>query len=70
MPINNRNIWNKDKEQTNEFWDLLDQTDTNIPQCIKKILLGEFNAQFGRERSYRDVVGSGLRKNLQTRICR
>lgn len=54
-PTNNKN--HTEKEQTEIFWEELDQLMNNIPAHHIKILMGDFNAQIGHERKYRDVVG-------------
>lgn len=54
-PINDDNKENPNK--VDEFWDLLDDEISKIPQSNVVILLGDFNAQIGREKIYRPIVG-------------
>lgn len=56
-PTNNKNISVKDRKEADKFWDLLDHTINNIPKNHVKLLIGDFNAQLGKERRYRDIIG-------------
>lgn len=52
------NIDNKKKpEEVEKYWEILERTMSKIPQKDVKILLGDFNAQIGRERKYRSIAG-------------
>lgn len=55
-PINIDN--KKKKEKVQLFWDKLDDTIQKIPEKHCVILLGDFNAQVGREKRFRHVVGN------------
>lgn len=54
-PINEDNRRNPQK--VNEFWDLLESEIANIPKNNVKILLGDFNAQVGKEKKFKNIVG-------------
>ena len=55
MPINNENKLNPDK--VNRAWETLENTISKIPNNHVKILMGDFNAQLGKERKFRKTVG-------------
>lgn len=54
-PINIDNKKNKVKVEI--FWDKLDDMIQKIPEKNNVILLGDFNAQVGKEKRFRNVVG-------------
>lgn len=56
-PTNEKNFITKTMEEVDKFWDLLEQTINRINKRNVKILLGDFNAQLGKERKYKDVIG-------------
>lgn len=56
-PTNDKNNRKEHMEDVESFWELLDQTATNINKKYTKILIGDFNAQLGREKRFRDVIG-------------
>lgn len=56
-PTNDKNNKKEHREEVEKFWELLDQTTTNINKNHIKILMGDFNAQLGREKRYRDIIG-------------
>lgn len=41
-----------------EFWEDLEETLSEIPTKNVIILLGDFNAQLGKERKYRNIIGN------------
>ncbi|XP_046815344.1 uncharacterized protein LOC124422638 [Vespa crabro] len=47
----------KNPNKVEEFWDILDDRMSKIPKSNVVILLGDFNAQIGRERIQRTIVG-------------
>ncbi|MFP3037177.1 MAG: endonuclease/exonuclease/phosphatase family protein, partial [Candidatus Karelsulcia muelleri] len=54
-PINEDNRRNPEKVES--FWEGLEQELSKIPGKNIKILLGDFNAQIGREKKFRKIVG-------------
>lgn len=56
-PTNIKNYNKKDREESDKCWELLDETLIKIPKSHTKILVGDFNAQLGKERKFRDIVG-------------
>lgn len=54
-PINDDN--KKNPEKVGDFWETLEDTTSKIPQHHVKVLVGDFNAQIGREKKYRKIVG-------------
>lgn len=56
MPINQENKTNPEK--VNKSWDTLENTISKIPQNHVKILMGDFNAQLGKERKFRKTIGN------------
>lgn len=56
-PTNDKNQRLQYKEETEEFWNQLDLTLNNIPKNHTKILIGDFNAQLGKERKFKDIIG-------------
>lgn len=56
MPINQENKTNPEK--VNKSWEILENTLSKIPHNHVKVLMGDFNAQLGKERKYRKTVGS------------
>lgn len=54
-PTNEKN--RTDPKPVEGFWNLLDQILTNIPSNHTKIVMGDFNAQIGREKKFRNIVG-------------
>ena len=55
MPINQEN---KTKpEVVDKAWETLENTILNIPQNHVNILIGDFNAQLGKERKFRKTIG-------------
>lgn len=54
-PVNEDNKRNRD--DTDKYWDKLEKTMERIPLGDVKILLGDFNAQLGKERVYRKIIG-------------
>lgn len=48
----------KEPEKTEKFWEKLENEMSRIPNDDVKILLGDFNAQIGKERKYRKTVGN------------
>lgn len=54
-PTNDKN--NKAIEETEQFWEELDQLISGISDTHIKILLGDFNAKIGKEKRFRTVVG-------------
>ena len=54
-PINRDNKTNK--EETDKFWEELEDFFTKIPERHTVILVGDFSAQLGRERKFRNIVG-------------
>lgn len=55
-PINQHNRTNKEKVE--EFWEMLENETSKIPEHHIKILVGDFNAQIGKERKFKSVVGN------------
>lgn len=55
-PINRANKTNK--EETDIFWEELEEIIMKIPNKHTVILLGDFNAQLGREKKFRHIVGN------------
>lgn len=55
-PINEDNKKNKEKVET--FWNQLDDLMQKIPDKNNVILLGDFNAQIGKEKKYKTIVGN------------
>jgi endonuclease/exonuclease/phosphatase family metal-dependent hydrolase len=47
----------KDDTEKEEFYDLLSKTCDQIPKCDMLIILGDFNAQIGRENYIAQVAG-------------
>jgi endonuclease/exonuclease/phosphatase family metal-dependent hydrolase len=47
----------KEPEKTERFWEELETEMARIPKDDVKVLLGDFNAQIGRERKYKKTVG-------------
>ncbi|RZF42904.1 hypothetical protein LSTR_LSTR003620 [Laodelphax striatellus] len=47
----------KNREDVDKYWDRLELEMSKIPSKDVKILLGDFNAQIGREKKYRKIVG-------------
>ena len=56
-PTNDKNNRREHREEVDRFWEQLDQTATNINKNYIKILIGDFNAQLGKEKRYRDIIG-------------
>jgi len=54
-PINADN--RLDSEKVDTFWDTLEDTISKVHTSHTVILLGDFNAQIGRERKFRNTVG-------------
>jgi hypothetical protein len=54
-PINNDN--KKDPEKVDNYWETLEYEMSKIPLSNVKILLGDFNAQVGKERKFQTTVG-------------
>lgn len=54
-PINEDN--RKNKEKVEAFWNQLDDIIQKIPDKNIIILLGDFNAQIGKEKKYKKIVG-------------
>lgn len=54
-PTNHHN--KSDPEMVENFWEILEETTNKIPRHHVKILLGDFNAQLGKERKFRDTTG-------------
>ena len=54
-PTNGDN--NKDPKNVEKFWDRLENTMSKIHPDDVKILLGDFNAQLGKEKIYRKTIG-------------
>ncbi|MXP61689.1 reverse transcriptase domain-containing protein [Pantoea sp. Taur] len=54
-PINVDN--KRDPDKVDEFWGELEEAVHRIPRNNVKILLGDFNAQIGREKKFRETVG-------------
>lgn len=54
-PTNDYN--KKDPITAEEFWETLEETINKIPKHHVKILLGDFNAQLGKEKKYRRTTG-------------
>jgi exonuclease III len=54
-PTNEHN--RKNPQKVDDFWDQLEETTNKIPKHHVKILLGDFNAQLGRERNFRKITG-------------
>lgn len=54
-PINADN--RRNLEKVNQFWDLLESEISIIPKNNVKILLGDFNAQIGKEKKFKNIVG-------------
>ena len=54
-PINKENI--TDSKNVDKYWEILEEEVSKIPQNHVKILLGDFNAQLGKERKYRKTIG-------------
>ena len=46
-----------DPKTVENFWETLEETTNKIPKHHVKILLGDFNAQLGIERKFRDITG-------------
>lgn len=46
-----------DAEDTEKYWETLDRVTSKIHKHDTKIILGDFNAQVGKERKYRKTVG-------------
>lgn len=64
-PINEDNKKNKEKVET--FWNQLDDLMQKIPDKNNVILLGDFNAQIGKEKKYKTIVGNYPAHNRTTR---
>lgn len=56
QPVNEENKSNPEK--VNKSWEILERTISKIPSNNIKILLGDFNAQLGKERKYRKTIGN------------
>ena len=56
MPINKEN--KSDPKNVNEAWETLENVLSEIPQNHVKILMGDFNAQLGKERKFRKTIGN------------
>ncbi|XP_014286812.1 craniofacial development protein 2-like [Halyomorpha halys] len=54
-PINEDN--KKNSEKVEQFWEILEKEMIKIPQNHVKILLGDYNAQIGKEKRYNNIVG-------------
>ena len=54
-PINQLN--KTDPGTMDNFWESLEETTNKIPRHHVKILLGDFNAQLGKERKFNDTTG-------------
>lgn len=55
-PTNQANKTNK--EETDKFWEELEDVIMKIPRKHSIILLGDFNAQMGREKKFKDIIGN------------
>lgn len=55
MPVNEDNRSNPDK--VNKAWEVLENAISKIPSNHVKILMGDFNAQLGKERKFRKTIG-------------
>lgn len=55
-PTNDKN--RSDLDEVDNFWDLLDDKLTEIPKHHVKLLMGDFNAQLGREQKYKKIIGN------------
>lgn len=55
-PINEDN--NKNKGKVERFWDQLDDVLRKIPEKHNILLIGDFNAQVGKEKKYKKTVGN------------
>lgn len=55
-PINADN--RRDPDTVETFWEILENTISKVPKFHTVILLGDFNAQVGRENKFRNTVGS------------
>lgn len=55
MPINSENKSNPEK--VDKAWETLENTLSKIPHNNVKILMGDFNAQLGKENKYRKTIG-------------
>ena len=62
-PTNHHN--KSDPETVENFWESLEETSNKIPGHHVKILLGDFNAQLGKEKKFRDITGPHT-KNKRT----
>ena len=47
----------KNPEETEKYWQILNRTMIKIPKNNTKILIGDFNAQLGKEKSNRKTIG-------------
>lgn len=54
-PINEDN--KRNPENTDTFWEELEDVISKVPERHTIILLGDFNAQLGKERKYKHIVG-------------
>lgn len=54
-PINQDNKRNKEKVE--DFWEAIANETSKIPLGNVKVLVGDFNAQIGKERKYKMIVG-------------
>lgn len=48
----------KNPEKVEQFWETLEDETSKIPKHHIKILVGDFNAQVGREEKYKGIVGN------------
>lgn len=55
-PINEDN--RKNPEKVEEFWSQLEEELFKTPEKHIKILMGDFNAQIGKEKKFRNIVGA------------
>lgn len=53
-PTNDYNI--KNPEEIDDFWTTMEETIRKIPAHRLKIILGDFNAKLGKEKSYRYTI--------------
>ncbi|KAI5743682.1 hypothetical protein M8J77_021057 [Diaphorina citri] len=54
-PTNDSN--SKDPETTDQLWEKLEEVIEKVPEHHTVLLIGDFNAQIGKERKFRNIVG-------------
>lgn len=65
-PTNHHN--KTDPESVDDVWEPLEESTNKIPQHHVDILLGDFNAQLGNDRKFRDITGRTLNISVLTKL--